>query len=452
MSIQSAIFSEIERIAAQHQKTLAPLSADTVLMNSGLDSLCFAVLVARLEDQLGVDPFSTSEDVEFSGDARRLRARLRKCREMTHRRCGAGWTAAWGRRGISAARRESVALADLIDGSGFGGRLGALRERSVSRRHRRPAHGGRGDDRVGRHRPPLVICPPDVPQDHLRAIVATAEVDAIVSDRDTPDPGAFGIPLHVGCSATIEPQAAQHDVQGRPAGETEWVLLTSGTTGAAQAGEPRRREPHRADQGRHRSLRSGAPSMIFAAMAGCRSSCARVRRRRLARPVERRRTGRGSPGPARRPRRDAPVRHAVPLVARSHGAGGADRSRRAMCACPVRSPTRPVLDNLRSVYPQAGIGHAYASTEAGVGFEVDDGLEGFPAHFVDAGNGDVDIKIADGVAAAALGANGIRIHRSRRARASRRGGVCRYRRHGGTPRGSLLFRRPQGWRSSMSAD
>ena len=52
-----------------------------------------------------------------------------------------------------------------------------------------------------------------------------------------------------------------------------------------------------------------------------------------------------------------------------------------------------MLDNLRAVYPQAGLGHAYASTEAGVGFEVDDGLEGFPAHFVDDGNGDVDVKI-----------------------------------------------------------
>jgi hypothetical protein len=46
----------------------------------------------------------------------------------------------------------------------------------------------------------LAICPPDVPQDHL--IVETAEADAIVSDRDTPDPGAFGIPLHVGCTPT----------------------------------------------------------------------------------------------------------------------------------------------------------------------------------------------------------------------------------------------------------
>jgi acyl carrier protein len=34
-------------------------------MNSGLDSLCFAVLVARLEDRLGVDPFSSSEDIDF---------------------------------------------------------------------------------------------------------------------------------------------------------------------------------------------------------------------------------------------------------------------------------------------------------------------------------------------------------------------------------------------------
>jgi acyl-coenzyme A synthetase/AMP-(fatty) acid ligase len=52
-----------------------------------------------------------------------------------------------------------------------------------------------------------------------------------------------------------------------------------------------------------------------------------------------------------------------------------------------------MLDNLHAVYPQAGLGHAYASTEAGVGFEVDDGLEGFPAHFVDDASRDVDIKV-----------------------------------------------------------
>jgi acyl-CoA synthetase (AMP-forming)/AMP-acid ligase II len=57
---------------------------------------------------------------------------------------------------------------------------------------------------------------------------------------------------------------------------------------------------------------------------------------------------------------------------------------------------QPVLDNLRAVFPQARLGHAFASTEAGVGFEVDDGLEGFPAHFARARAGDVDIKIEDG--------------------------------------------------------
>ena len=44
---------------------ITPLSNETVLVNSGLDSLCFAVLVARLEDKLGVDPFSTAEDPSF---------------------------------------------------------------------------------------------------------------------------------------------------------------------------------------------------------------------------------------------------------------------------------------------------------------------------------------------------------------------------------------------------
>ncbi len=65
MSIRLTIISEIEQIAQQHQKTLAPLTDDSILMNTGLDSLCFAVLVARLEDRFGVDPFSASDDVSF---------------------------------------------------------------------------------------------------------------------------------------------------------------------------------------------------------------------------------------------------------------------------------------------------------------------------------------------------------------------------------------------------
>ena len=29
------------------------------------NSLCFAILVARLEDELGVDPFTSSDDISF---------------------------------------------------------------------------------------------------------------------------------------------------------------------------------------------------------------------------------------------------------------------------------------------------------------------------------------------------------------------------------------------------
>ncbi len=34
-------------------------------MDSGLDSLCFAIVVARLEDALGFDPFGTNDDARF---------------------------------------------------------------------------------------------------------------------------------------------------------------------------------------------------------------------------------------------------------------------------------------------------------------------------------------------------------------------------------------------------
>jgi acyl carrier protein len=65
MSIKLTVISEIEQIAEQQHKKLAPLTDETVLVNAGLDSLCFAILVARLEDRLGVDPFATADDISF---------------------------------------------------------------------------------------------------------------------------------------------------------------------------------------------------------------------------------------------------------------------------------------------------------------------------------------------------------------------------------------------------
>jgi len=65
MSVKLTIMQQMEQIAREHGKILAPLREDLVLLDSGLDSLGFAVLVARLEDRLGVDPFTAAEDALF---------------------------------------------------------------------------------------------------------------------------------------------------------------------------------------------------------------------------------------------------------------------------------------------------------------------------------------------------------------------------------------------------
>ncbi len=65
MSLRLTIVSQIERVAREQRKTLAPLADDLPLLESGLDSLCFAILVARLEDEIGVDPFSAPPEVAF---------------------------------------------------------------------------------------------------------------------------------------------------------------------------------------------------------------------------------------------------------------------------------------------------------------------------------------------------------------------------------------------------
>jgi len=65
MSIKLTIMDLMQQIAREHGKSLAPLRDDLVLLDSGLDSLGFAVLVARLEDTLGIDPFTAAEDAMF---------------------------------------------------------------------------------------------------------------------------------------------------------------------------------------------------------------------------------------------------------------------------------------------------------------------------------------------------------------------------------------------------
>jgi acyl carrier protein len=65
MSVRLRIISAIQQIAVEQQITLPPLDDDLSLHETGFDSLGFAILVARLEDDLGIDPFTISEDASF---------------------------------------------------------------------------------------------------------------------------------------------------------------------------------------------------------------------------------------------------------------------------------------------------------------------------------------------------------------------------------------------------
>jgi acyl carrier protein len=65
MSTRSTIISQIQQVAEEQKQNVAPLKDDLILLQSGLDSLSFAILVARLEDALGVDPFTGSDDAYY---------------------------------------------------------------------------------------------------------------------------------------------------------------------------------------------------------------------------------------------------------------------------------------------------------------------------------------------------------------------------------------------------
>jgi len=65
MSVRSTVISQFEQVAKEQNKALPPLSDNLVLLDSGLDSLCFAIVVARLEDALGYDPFNAADDTQF---------------------------------------------------------------------------------------------------------------------------------------------------------------------------------------------------------------------------------------------------------------------------------------------------------------------------------------------------------------------------------------------------
>ncbi len=64
MSVRDTVLTVFSEVAREQHRTLAPLADDLPLLESGIDSLCLAIIVANLEAKLGTDPFSASDAID----------------------------------------------------------------------------------------------------------------------------------------------------------------------------------------------------------------------------------------------------------------------------------------------------------------------------------------------------------------------------------------------------
>jgi aryl carrier-like protein len=65
MDIRQVVIQQFEQVAREQKRSLAKLSDDLDLLDTGLDSLCFAIIVAQIEDIVDLDPFGSSDEVPF---------------------------------------------------------------------------------------------------------------------------------------------------------------------------------------------------------------------------------------------------------------------------------------------------------------------------------------------------------------------------------------------------
>jgi acyl-coenzyme A synthetase/AMP-(fatty) acid ligase len=237
----------------------------------------------------------------------------------------------------------------------------------------------------------LLILPPDVDPDHLGALIADAEIDAVVTDRTVP-PQLADLAVRVVCTPRIVPLAPAPRARER----TEWLLLTSGTTGVPKmvahgvTGLTAAIAPGATTEpvvwGTFYDIRRYGGLQIFlrAVLGGASlvlSSAGEPVAEHLSRLARHGVTHlSGTPSHWRRALMSPAIGKIAPRYVRLSG----------------EIADQAILDNLRAAFPRADIGHAYASTEAGVVFAVDDGRAGFPATFLGSARNGVEIKVVDG--------------------------------------------------------
>jgi acyl-CoA synthetase (AMP-forming)/AMP-acid ligase II len=294
-------------------------------------------------------------------------------------------------RGEFHGRGASVALAELAAGSIFGGALEGLRGRSVliATREQLPTALALVElDGIARR---MVLCTPDLTPEQLAGVAATAEADAIVIDPESSITAPAALTRH---SVTARPVPVS--IARRTGDATEWILLTSGTTGTPKL------VVHTLQ-----SLGGALPTHTRSGTASVWSTFYDIRRYGGLQ-IYLRAVLAGSPlvlSSSGEPIVEFLERAAAAGV--THISGTPSHWRRALMSGEAARlkpqyvrlsgevADQPLLDNLRAVYPHARIAHAFASTEAGVAFDVNDGLAGFPLDFIDNPSAEIELKVVD---------------------------------------------------------
>jgi acyl-CoA synthetase (AMP-forming)/AMP-acid ligase II len=237
----------------------------------------------------------------------------------------------------------------------------------------------------------MLLQPPDMDPNRIKALLADAEIDAIVTDQPL-HRWMLGPYLVVGAVLPERPAVGWKTERA-----TEWLMLTSGTSGlpkivrhtfdglaGAIIAEGPARHPNATWATFYDIRRYGGLQIFLRSVIGGGSMVLSEPGEAVADYVTRLGVAgvthiSGTPSHWRKLLMSGAAAHFSPRYVRLSG----------------EIADQAVLDGLARAFPHASIGHAYASTEAGVGFAVDDGCEGFPANLIGQSRDGVEMRVVD---------------------------------------------------------